>query len=162
MKTHEFTMILTGTPSESKVDRFYGICNDGTLAISAGVAQVHFHRAANSLEEALRSALADAHAAKRQRHEHAFHLAGISRQFAATDATGNIAAHFRQQRKTAGRAVNRSQRDEFDVERLMLQYGFDEPGIAGMFLAKPGTIFCDEFTESGIVRNASGLGDGGR
>ena len=64
MKTHEFTLILAGTPSEAKADRLYGICNDGTLAISAGVAQVHFHRAADSLEEALRSALADARAAK--------------------------------------------------------------------------------------------------
>ncbi len=64
MKTHEFTLILTGTPTEAKAERLYGICNDGTLAISVGVARVHFHREADSLEEALRSALADVQAAK--------------------------------------------------------------------------------------------------
>ena len=64
MKTHEFTLILAGKPTAAKADRFYGLCQDGNLAISAGVAQVRFHRAADSLEEALRSALADLRTAK--------------------------------------------------------------------------------------------------
>lgn len=64
MKTHEFTLILAGKLSEAKADRFYGLCNDGTLAVMAGVAQVHFHRVAESLEEAVRSALVDVRAAK--------------------------------------------------------------------------------------------------
>jgi hypothetical protein len=64
MKTHEFTLVLSGKPTEAKADRFYGICNDGTLGVIAGVAHVHFHRRSGSLEEALRSALADVRAAK--------------------------------------------------------------------------------------------------
>jgi len=63
MKTHEFKLILTANPTEAKADKFYGICNDGTLAISAGVGHIRFHRDADSLEEALRSALTDARAA---------------------------------------------------------------------------------------------------
>ncbi len=64
MKAHEFTFVLAGKLSEAKADRLYGICNDGTLVVSCGVTQVHFHRTARSLEEALRSALADVRAAK--------------------------------------------------------------------------------------------------
>jgi hypothetical protein len=63
MKTHEFTLILTTNPTEAKADKFYGICNDGTLAVRAGVAHIHFHREAGSLEAALRSAVADVRAA---------------------------------------------------------------------------------------------------
>ena len=58
-----FRLVLKTKPTEAKADKFYGICTDGTLAISAGVGHVRFHRAADSLEEALRSALADVHAA---------------------------------------------------------------------------------------------------
>lgn len=63
MKTHEFTLILTLPPTEAKAEEFYGICNDGTLAIRAGVGRIQFHRDADSLEEALRSALSDVGAA---------------------------------------------------------------------------------------------------
>jgi hypothetical protein len=59
MKTHEFTLILTTDPSDAKADKLYGICADGTLSTIAGVARIDFHREADSLEEALRSALAD-------------------------------------------------------------------------------------------------------
>jgi hypothetical protein len=59
MKIHEFTLILKSRPSEAKTERLYGICQDATLAVHAGTGQVHFHRAAKSLENALRSALAD-------------------------------------------------------------------------------------------------------
>ena len=47
-----------GDPNEEESDRLYSIFNDGTLVTMAGVPQVHFHRAAPSLEEAIGSALA--------------------------------------------------------------------------------------------------------
>jgi hypothetical protein len=62
MRIHEFKLILARTPTEAKADRFYGVCNDGTLLVTEGVAQVQFHRKAKSLEAALRSALADVRA----------------------------------------------------------------------------------------------------
>jgi hypothetical protein len=63
MKEHEFTLILTTDPSEAEADRLYGCCDDGTLSTIAGVPQIHFHRAALSLEEAIRSAIGDVRAA---------------------------------------------------------------------------------------------------
>ena len=59
MKVHEFTLILTADPNEEESDRLYSIFNDGTLVTMAGVPQVHFHREAPSLEDAIGSALAD-------------------------------------------------------------------------------------------------------
>jgi len=59
MKEHEFTLILTADSNEEEADRLYGIFNDGTLATIAGVPQIHFHREAPSLEEAIGSALAN-------------------------------------------------------------------------------------------------------
>jgi hypothetical protein len=59
MKEHEFTLILTADPSEDEADKLYGLINDGTIATRAGVPQIHFHREAGSLEDALRSAIAD-------------------------------------------------------------------------------------------------------
>lgn len=58
MKVHEFTLILTADPNEEEADRLYSIFNDGTLVTLAGVPQVHFHREAPALEEAIESALA--------------------------------------------------------------------------------------------------------
>ena len=58
MKVHEFTLILTADPTEEESDRLYGVFNDGTLVTAAGVPQVHFHREAPSLEDAIASALA--------------------------------------------------------------------------------------------------------
>ncbi len=58
MRVHEFTLILTADPNEEESDRLYSIFNDGTLVSMAGVPQVHFHREAPSLEEAISSALA--------------------------------------------------------------------------------------------------------
>ena len=58
MKVHEFTLILRADPNEEESDRLYSIFNDGTLVTTAGVPQIHFHREAPSLEEAIRSALA--------------------------------------------------------------------------------------------------------
>lgn len=59
MKVHEFTVILTADPNEEESDRLYSIFNDGTIVTTAGVPQVHFHREAPSLEDAIGSALAD-------------------------------------------------------------------------------------------------------
>ena len=58
MKVHEFTLILTADPNEEEADRLYSIFNDGTLVTLDGVPQVHFHREAPSLEDAIGSALA--------------------------------------------------------------------------------------------------------
>jgi len=57
MKPHDFTIILTVDPGDDATDRFYGMTGDGTLSTIAGVPQVHFHREATSLEEAIRSAI---------------------------------------------------------------------------------------------------------
>ena len=59
MKQHEFTLVLPDDPDEDDADRMYSIFGDGTISTVAGVPQVHFHREARSLEEAIRSALAD-------------------------------------------------------------------------------------------------------
>ena len=58
MKPHDFTLILTADPTEEESDRLYSIFNDGTLVTAAGVPQIHFHREAPSLEDAIGSALA--------------------------------------------------------------------------------------------------------
>ena len=58
MRVHEFTLVLTADPNEEEADQLYSIFNDGTLVTLAGVPQVHFHREAPSLEDAIGSALA--------------------------------------------------------------------------------------------------------
>ncbi len=62
MKEHEFTLVLTADPSEAEADTLYGTIDDGTISTIAGVPQVHFHREAGSLEEAIRSAIGDVRA----------------------------------------------------------------------------------------------------
>lgn len=59
MKEHEFTLILTEEPDEDESDRLYSVFRDGTISTIAGVPQIHFHREALSLEEAIRSAIRD-------------------------------------------------------------------------------------------------------
>ena len=59
MKEHEFTLVLTADPNEEEADKRYGTFSDGTISTIAGVPQIHFHREAGSLEEAIRSAIAD-------------------------------------------------------------------------------------------------------
>ena len=59
MKQHEFTLVLTADPDDDQADRMYGTFDDGTIATVAGVPQIHFHRDADSLEEAIRSAIGD-------------------------------------------------------------------------------------------------------
>jgi hypothetical protein len=63
MKEHQFTLILTADPNEEEADRIYGLVNDGTISTIAGVPQIHFHRDAPSLEEAIRSAIRDVRSA---------------------------------------------------------------------------------------------------
>lgn len=63
MKQHRFALILTADPNEEEADRLYGIINDGTLSTIAGVPQIHFHREAPSLEEAIRSAIVNVRSA---------------------------------------------------------------------------------------------------
>ncbi len=59
MKEHEFTLILTADPNQDEADLMYGTFNDGTISTIAGMPQVRFHREADSLEEAIRSAIGD-------------------------------------------------------------------------------------------------------
>ena len=57
MNEHEFTLVLTAEPNEEEADKLYGLFDDGTLYTIAGVAQIDFHRAALSLEEAICGAI---------------------------------------------------------------------------------------------------------
>jgi hypothetical protein len=59
MKEHEFTLVLTADPTDEEADERYGRFNDGTISTIAGVPQIHFHRDAASLEDAIRSAVND-------------------------------------------------------------------------------------------------------
>ena len=59
MKILEFTLILTSEPNEEEADQLYSIVDDGTLTTIEGMPQIHFHREALSLEEAIGSALVD-------------------------------------------------------------------------------------------------------
>jgi len=59
MKVHEFTLVLSAEPDEEQADRLYGIVDDGTIATIAGVPQIHVHREAASLVDAIRSAIVD-------------------------------------------------------------------------------------------------------
>lgn len=57
MKEHEFTLILTAEPNEDEADQLYGLFDDGTIFTVANIPQIHFHRAARSLEDAIYSAI---------------------------------------------------------------------------------------------------------
>lgn len=63
MREHEFTLILSADPSEGEAETLYGAFDDGTISTVAGVPQIHFHRAAASLEEAIRSGIRDVRSA---------------------------------------------------------------------------------------------------
>lgn len=62
MKEHEFTLILDADPNDHQADALYGSFADGTISTIAGVPQIHFHREAASLEDAIRSAIGDVRA----------------------------------------------------------------------------------------------------
>ncbi|MCA9239727.1 MAG: hypothetical protein KDA37_05995 [Planctomycetales bacterium] len=59
MKIHDFTLVLTTDPSDHGADELYSAFDDGTLVTVAGVPQVLFHRDAESLEEAISTAIRD-------------------------------------------------------------------------------------------------------
>jgi hypothetical protein len=61
VQKHEFTLILTRPEeSESDADRLFGAgCDDGSISTSEGVTRIDFHREAESLETAIRSAVGD-------------------------------------------------------------------------------------------------------
>ncbi len=63
MKEHEFTLVLTADPTDSEADKLCGVFDDGTISTIAGVPQIHFHREAGALEEAIRSAIGDVRSA---------------------------------------------------------------------------------------------------
>jgi hypothetical protein len=63
MREHDFTLVLARDPDEETADRLYGAFDDGTIITTAGIPQIHFHREASSLEEAIRSALNDVRSA---------------------------------------------------------------------------------------------------
>lgn len=61
MKTYEFDVVLDGVAAvaDDQADALFAIgCDDGTPASSGGVAWIHFDREASSLEDAIRSAIA--------------------------------------------------------------------------------------------------------
>ena len=61
MTKYEFTVILKGAPelTEDMADSLYEAgCDDGTPGTCNGVFSIDFHREADSLESALRSAIA--------------------------------------------------------------------------------------------------------
>jgi len=66
MTKYDFTLILKGSPelTEDLADRLYSAgCDDGTPGTSSGLTVIDFHREADSLEGALRSAVADVNSA---------------------------------------------------------------------------------------------------
>jgi hypothetical protein len=63
MSRYEFTLILTADPTEEQADKLYGVFDDGTISTVAGIPQIHFHREAKSLEDAIRSAVNDTRSA---------------------------------------------------------------------------------------------------
>jgi hypothetical protein len=61
MTKHEFALILARPEeSEEDADRLYEAgCSDGSISTSNGQTRIDFHREAESLEAAIRSAVAD-------------------------------------------------------------------------------------------------------
>ena len=64
MATFDFKLVLHQSEiDEAEADALYAHCKDGTLITAAGVTHMDFDRAANSLDEAVKSAIADVNAA---------------------------------------------------------------------------------------------------
>ena len=64
MATFDFKLVLDQVEiDEAEADALYGHCKDGTLITAAGATYMDFDRQANSLDEAVRSAIADVNAA---------------------------------------------------------------------------------------------------
>lgn len=63
MKPHEFVVVLDRDPSEDESEALYRVFNDGSIYPLDGVAQIAFRREALTLEEAIRSSIAEVMAA---------------------------------------------------------------------------------------------------
>lgn len=64
MTTFEFTLrIDQRLAEESEMDAVYARCADCSLLVDAGATLLRFHRKASSLQDAIRSAIADVNAA---------------------------------------------------------------------------------------------------
>ena len=64
MATFEFKLVLSQVEiGEAEADALYARSKDGTLITAEGVTYMDFDRRANSLDEAVRSAIADVNAA---------------------------------------------------------------------------------------------------
>jgi hypothetical protein len=66
MTTYDFTVVLKDSPelTEELADRLFAAgCADGSPGMGCGSTVVDFHREAASLEDAIRSAVADVNAA---------------------------------------------------------------------------------------------------
>jgi len=64
MTTFDFKLVLDKSDvTEAEADSLYARCKDGTLVTDAGVTFMDFDREANTLDEAIRSAIADINAA---------------------------------------------------------------------------------------------------
>jgi hypothetical protein len=62
MVKYEFTLVLKGSPelTEDVADRLFEAgCDDGSPGTCDGVFSIDFHRTANTLEEAINSAMAN-------------------------------------------------------------------------------------------------------
>jgi len=65
MQEHSFTLILDREPTEEEADNLYSIFDDGTISTlplppcATPLPQIHFDREANSLKEAVNSAIQD-------------------------------------------------------------------------------------------------------
>ncbi len=64
MTTFEFKLVLNQVEiDEAEADALYARCKDGTLITAAGVTYMDFDRQAGSLDQAVKSAIADVNAA---------------------------------------------------------------------------------------------------
>lgn len=64
MTSFDFRLVLDpGDFDEAEVEALYARCQDGTLITAGGISYIDFDREADSLEEAVRSAIADVNAA---------------------------------------------------------------------------------------------------
>jgi hypothetical protein len=59
MPMHEFSLILRAEPDEEQAEQLYASFQDGTISTTAGIARIDFHREADTLMGAIRSAIQD-------------------------------------------------------------------------------------------------------
>lgn len=59
MKIYDFDLTLHCPASLDQVERLFPACDDASFGASNGVGYANFHREADSLEAAIRSAIAD-------------------------------------------------------------------------------------------------------